>query len=373
MHGSGRAFLVGLVVLASAFAGCAGNDEDTPSTTPPRGSSSTTPGPSGDTQSVPVPKPKGTSDRWHFHDYWKGEPTITLLNATVTLNATAHGADSLPTISALVQLPSGVVVPAETGLLTVNVTWEPATTGLVNLTFRPADSNDYTPAGDLANGVALTLLTTESMSDVPHRQQSFWRFNFTAAPGGSPPALPGKDLKVVIQATIGRPLFIDPPHLDWWQSSDTIPLVAGAKGEIATATTRVGNLTYGQSPAPHPVPTLARVPMDAGRIVPEGGKSIVAILNWTSDVPNQKLTLAYKEGNLPSEGPLQVAKDGATSRVFSIPLQQAQTDTTYSNRTTWEFTVKPDGQEGAFKGTFTLVAWVSRLQPEAAVAVVTAS
>lgn len=368
-----RGLLVACMVLAAVFAGCA-KDEDPAPTGP---TSQTGSGVTADPTPAPVaPKPKGTSERWHFHDSWKGLPTIVLLDRNVTFNATAQGPDGLPALSAIVDLPPGVTVPAETGFLTVNVTWEPATTGLVNVTFRPADSNDFQPAGEAARGVALVIGTTESMCDVPHRQQSFWKFNFTSKPGGSPPAVPAKDVRVVITATIGRPLFIDPPHLDWWQGGDTIPLVAGAKGEVATATTRAGNVTLPGTPAPGTVPTAGstvRVPVDVGRIVPEGAKSIVAILNWTTDVPGVKLQLAFKEGNLPSEGLLTVAKDGAGSRVFTLPVQQAQTDTTYSNRTTWEFTVKPDGQEGAFKGTFTLVAWTSRLQPEAAVAVVAAT
>ena len=369
-------WLVALVLLAPALAGCA-DDAPTPAEEPVQRGGSTSPAPTADPPPPVVVKPKGTSERWHFHDYWKGAPTITLAELNVTLNATAMGPDGLPSLSAIVELPNGVIVPAETGHLTVNVTWDPPTTGLVNLSYRPADSNDYMPAGDLALGTPLVIPTTESMCDVPHRQQSLWRFNFTAKPEGTPPQLPMRDVHVVITATIGRPLFIDPPHLDWWLSGDVIPVVQGAKGDVATAATRAGNLTLvppgGASSAALPAPQPVRVPVDPGRIVPEGAKSVVAFLNWTSDVPtDQKLVLAYAESNLPSAGDMAVKVDGKGSRLFVLPIQQAQTDTTYSNRTTWEFHVRPEGTEGAFRGSFTLVAWATRLSPDAAAAMVTA-
>ena len=367
-------WLLAALVLVPALAGCA---DDAPEAEPmQQGGGTGSAAPTVDPAPV-APKPKGTSERWHFHDYWKGAPTITLLDVNVTLNATPNGPDGLPGLGAIVEFPNGVIVPAETGYLTVNATWDPETAGLLNLTYRPADSNDYLPAGDLALAEGLVIPTTESMCDVPHRQQSFWRFNVTAKPGGTPPSLPAREVRLVVTATIGRPLFIDPPHLDWWAGGDVIPLVQGAQGEVATASTRAANVTLplgggAPGPATAPEPSPVRVPVDQGRIVPEGAKSVVVMLNWTTDVPGVKLALGYREANLPSEGTLEVAQDGAGSRVFVLPVQQAQTDTTYSNRTTWEFHVKPEGTEGAFKGAFTLVAWTSRLQPDAAVALVTA-
>jgi hypothetical protein len=184
-------------------------------------------------------------------------------------------------------------------------------------------------------------------------------------------------IHVNVTATIGRPLFIDPPHVDWWQGATVLPLVAGAKGEIATATTREGNVTVTGLPdstPPSAAPQDVVVPVDAGRIVPEGAASVVVVLNWTSQAPSQKLAVRYKEGNLPSEGPMQVAKDGDGHRVFVVPVQPPQTDTTYSNRTTWEFHVVPEGgtgTEAAFDGSFTLVAWVTTLQPGDATRAVT--
>lgn len=362
-------WLVALLVV-STLAGCGSKDGASDEPMQQGGSTSA---PSVAPTPAVVVKPKGTSERWHFHDYWKGSPTLTLFDGNVTLNASPSGPDGLPALSAIVELPNGVIVPAETGLLTVNATWTPETTGLLNLSFRPADSNSYTPAGDLALGKPLDIPTTESMCDVPHRQQSFWRFNVTAKPSGTPPQPPGREVHVTILATIGRPLFIDPPHLDWWMGGDVIPLVTNAKGEVATASTRAGNLTLPASTGALPVQQPARVGVDEGRIVPEGAKSIVALLNWTSDVPaDVKLALGYQEANLPSSGDLTLKVDGKGSRLFVLPIQQAQTDTTYSNRTTWEFIVKPEGTEGAFRGTYTLVAWVTRLSPEAAAALVTA-
>lgn len=381
-----RALLVGLLVLAPSLAGCA-NDEPVSTGTSggePTGSGSPILSP---TQPEEV-RPRGTSERWHFHDYWKGNPTITLAELNLTLNATPQGGDGLPAVSAAFELPHGVIVPPETGFLTFNVSWDDPSGGVVNLTYRPADSNDFFVAGDIMRGVALVLNTTESMCDVPHRQASAWKFNVTAKPSADAPGLPPRDIKLSITATIGRPLFIDPPHLNWWRDGETIPLVVGASGELRTAQTPAGNATLPAPtslvptagvppepalPAPDDFTQTYRVPVDGGRIVPEGTKTIVAMLNWTSTAPEGKLALRFVENNYPSEGALEIASDAAGSRIFVLKVAQAQTDTTYSNRTTWEFRVVPEGDTvAAFDGTFTLVAWASRLEPAAAVAQVTA-
>ncbi|GEM_PF-4360555 len=371
-----------LALVVPAFAGCA--SKDAPAATGPDVSGGTVGGsaPTGSSATAaPAPQPapiSGTSARWHFHDYWHGNPTIVLFDAHVNLSAGAGG------LSALVDLPQGVIVPPETGFLLVNVSWpaSPAgsTAGLVNVTYRPADSNDFFPIKDAANGKAIVIPTTESMCDVPHRQKSLWAFNLTAAPSSDvPPGLPGTELHVVVSATIGRPLFIDPPHFNWWSGSDVLDLVKTTQGAIATAGTPQGNATLpdasgllagGAPPSPDRVSSTAAsanrsvtVPATAGRIVPEGATNVVAVLNWSPDEPTMpRLKLTYEEQNYPSSGALQTAVDGATSRVFILPVQPGQTDTTYSNRTTWQFHVVPEGDSAAaFKGGFTLTVWVTRL------------
>lgn len=380
-----RALLVGLLLAAPALAGCADEPPTRADASPGSGSPVASPA-----QPAPQPemRPRGTSERWHFHDHWKGSPTITLLDADITLNATAAGGDGVPALSALVELPRGVIVPPETGSLTFNVTYDDPHGGVVNLTYRPADSNDFFAAGDLVKGTPLVLNTTESNCDVPHRQLSAWRFNLTGKPGVEPTGLPPQVIHLTITATIGRPLFIDPPHLDWWRDGETITIVDGASGELRTARTPAGNATVPTptptlpnatapsvppSAAPAPgaddVRTTYRVPVDAGRIVPEETQSLVVVLNWTSPSQDVKLALRYAENNYPSEGPMDILSDEPGSRIFVIEVAPSQTDTTYSNRTTWEFRVVPEGEPAAaFEGTFTLTAWATRLTPAAAVA-----
>lgn len=378
------ALLLGLAVLAPALAGCASEAPGAKEEPLTQGGAGTTTGAGGSPADpvVPTVKPKTTSERWHFHDHWKGNPTILLVDANVTFNATVGG-NGLPALSALVALPNGLIVPPETGYLTLNVSWDAGGApggGLVNVTYRPADSNDFFGAGDLANGNATYLRTTESNCDVPHRQQSAWLFNLTARPAAEPaPGAPPATVRFTVHATIGRPLFIDPPHLDWWQGGDVLTLVAGHAADVATAATPAGNLTLPGAGAPAAAtPGDAtqgvRVPVDEGRIVPEGTKSVVVMLNWTSTAAPAKLALQYRELNLPSEGPMDLAVDGESSRVFVLPVRAPQTDTTYSNRTTWEFHVVPEGEPAAqFHGSFTLVAWATRLAPADAMKAVGAS
>ncbi|MFA5861911.1 MAG: hypothetical protein WDA16_09485 [Candidatus Thermoplasmatota archaeon] len=373
---SGALALVGLLLLVPLLAGCASSPK-----AQPEQSSGTSVAPLSDAPAYTPPPPKPMGQRWHFHDYWHGTPVITLLDANITLNVSQDAA-GLPALSQIVGLPNGVIVPAETGFLTVNVTWASQagagpSGGAVNLTYRPADSQSYRGAGNASSGKPVLIFTTASMCDVPHRQESFWRFNLTAVPNGTPPMIPAQTVRLTITATIGRPLFIDPPHVDWWQGDDIIPLIANAKGDIATATTRAGNLTLGGlggaaagTPPDAPAAQDVAVPADASRIVPEGAVTLVAILNWTSQAPTQKLMLRYEEANLPSSGAMSITKEGDSGRVFVLSVRPAQTDTTYSNRTTWLFHVVPEGgtgTEAAFQGSFTLVAWVTRLQPADAV------
>lgn len=375
MQGSRWVALAVALVVTPALAGCtdeAPGAAEEPirkgSTTSPTGGTGTTG--SSPTTPSPTPVPRPSNSRWHFHDYWEGQPTIVLLDTIVNLSP-SQGPDGLPVLSAVVTLPAGTIVPPETGHLNVSVTWE-REGGLVNLTIRPADTNDFVPVADLAKGAAATIPTTESMTDVPHRQASLWAFNLTAKPGGDPPGVPDQVLRFNLTATIGRPLFIDPPHVNWWRDGEVIPLVLGASGPLSTARTPAGAFTLPGEPErdanPGAMQGEARVGVDEGRIVPEGSKSIVVLLNWTSDVPGGKLAVHYREGNLGSTGALEVARDGDTNRVFVLAVDNDQTDTTYSNRTTWEFRIVPEGADtAAFSGSFVFYAWATRLEPAEAV------
>lgn len=366
MPGRKLVLALGALLLAPALAGCA---DEAPSAEQVRpGSTTLPPGMTEDDVAV-KPAPKPVNARWHFHDHWKGQPTIEIFNATTTLNAT-QGGDGLPALSAILVLAEGDMVPPEAGVVSITATWAEGTTGLLNVTFRPADSNGFYAAGDLANGGVVNISVTESMADVPHRAKSLWVFNLTAKPGGTPPAVPTGDIVVRMTATIGRPLFIDPPHLDWWQEYDVLPLVMGVQGTIeTTARTPAGNVTLpGLSPATKPAQATepARVPVEAGRIVPEGSQTIVVLLNWTTDLPDKKLVVNWRESNLPSSGAMEIVRDGPANRVFIMPVDPDQTDTTYSNRTTWEFEVLPEEETDAFRGGFTLYAWVARVEVEEA-------
>jgi hypothetical protein len=372
------AALAALLLALPALAGCMGDEEPAARNEPIKtGSTGTGSSGTGSGTDVPAPpRPKSSSERWHFHDYWDMSPTITLVDSTVSFMPTTGG-DGLPALSAIVTLPQGVIVPPETGFLTLNVTWNDTPGGLVNLTFRPADSNDFHGAGDLAMGVPFQLNVTESMADVPHRQQSLWAFNLTAKPGGTPPAVPNKDVRFTVTATIGRPLFIDAPHVNWWQDKDVIPIVQEASGKMQGATSNGHNVSIpdptsltAAPPRPAAFTQGQRVPVDQGRIVPEGAKSVVVSLTWESQVPGGKLKVLWREANSLTEGPMDVLVDGEGARVFAIPLDPGQTDTTYSNRTTWEFEVLPDSEPAAFSGTYTLSAWATRLAPADAVAAV---
>jgi hypothetical protein len=375
-----------VALVLPALAGCASKETPAAAGSVSGGSVGGTAPSASPTVAAQPPPISGTSARWHFHDYWHGKPTIVLLDTHVNLTPALGG------LAALVELPQGVIVPPEAGRLSVNVTWAEPTTGpsmgLVNLTYRPADSNDFLPIRDAENGKAVLIATTESMCDVPHRQKSLWAFNLTAKPSGDvPPGVPNTDVRVIVTATIGRPLFIDPPHFNWWQGGDTLDLVRTTAGALVTGTSPQGNVTLpdatsilggGVPPQPDHVAPLvsgtnrsATIPASPGRIVPEGALTVVALLNWTSDAPGApKLKLTYEEQNNPSSGPLPIVVDGAGSRVFVLPIQPPQTDTTYSNRTTWQFHVLPEGDSAtAFKGTYVLTAWVTRLAPGDAVKV----
>lgn len=376
-----------LALVLPALAGCA--SKETPASTGSvdggriGGAKSTTTSSSSSSAEVPPPPPiTGTSARWHFHDYWKGHPTITLTDQNVTLTPTLQG------LSAVVELPQGVIVPPETGLITINLSWASPSTGVINLTYRPSDSVDFLPYADAESGHAVRIFTTESNCDVPHRQKSLWAFNLTAKPSADPatPGFPTTQLRLVVQATIGRPLFIDPPHFDWWRDSEVIDLVRTTSGELSTLASPAANATI---PDPTSIPGAlgvpptqdnaaafvqsvnrsARIPATPGRIVPEGATNVVVLLNWSAKAPQMpKLTVTYEEQNNPSSGELPVTVDGDQSRIFVLAVRPPQTDTTYSNRTTWQFHVIPEGDPaGAFEGSYQMTAWVTRLSGAEAV------
>jgi len=355
--------ILAALVAAPALAGCASNAPDEPLKTGSSNSNSPAPTTSG-SSATPTAGTQTKAERWHFHDYWNGEPVITLFDDTVTLEPTAR-ADLTGGLSVVFALPKGTIVPPETGQLDLSVAWAGTAGGRLNLTYRPADTSAFQPGGDLANGGTSIILTSESMTDVPHRARSLWAFNLTAAApaadaASAEPGVAGRDVRVVITATIGRPLFIDPPHLDWWQGTDAFALVAAYQGEVTTAITPAGNLSL-DAPRQQADAQTISVHADAGRIVPEGTQTIIARLAWTSQAPSTTLALAYAEDNEGTSGPAEVLEDAAGERWFSIAVAPGQTDTTYSNRTTWRFYVTPDSTAPAFSGSFSLDVWVSRL------------
>jgi hypothetical protein len=375
-----------LALVLPALAGCA-SKHDTPAASVSGGTIGGGSAATGAPRSMAMPDAapiNGTSARWHFHDYWHGKPTIILADQDLQLQPSVGG------LSAILELPQGVIVPPETGYLTVNVTWPAPATGVINLTYRPSDSNDFATIKDAASGSPVIIPTSESMCDVPHRQKSLWAFNLTAMPStdASNAGAPTNQVHVVVRATIGRPLFIDPPHFNWWQGGEALDLVKSVTMDLGTvATAQAGNVTAPDPTALLPKGTTpptqsdvaatarqanesARIPATGGRIVPEGAANVVVLLNWTPAGPQMpKLRVTYQEQNFPSSGAMPVTVEGDTSRIFVLPIQPGQTDTTYSNRTTWEFHVLPEGDgAAAFKGTFTLTAWTTRLSQAEAVA-----
>lgn len=357
-----RAVLVLLVALALAASGCfsAGSTVEPQSKDP----GSKTPIKPGTVGATPAKPKRDPNLRWHYHNYWGASSSLVLLDDNLTLPLVRTDRLSLAPRTATIEfsLPYGRIVPPETGELNVTITFAP-TGGLpftgLNFSYRSGGATNFTGM-KAESGKAITIPISYDQTDVPHRGSTAWRFrlgpetlNGLAAANGT--------AHVVVEARIGRPLLIDPPHFDQWRGRTAIPL---AIVEANVSATKLADDRYAladpDARTADVLPYVLEIPLPNGSLVPERTKEVVVHLFWNTTTMG-KPALAYAEENSPSNGTLQPTADGDGKREYRIPIGVGMSDSPYANQSTWRFVVLIEGPPGTtLKGQLSLHATAER-------------
>lgn len=378
------ALSVALLLALGPLAGCLGAKDEAPTkkTVKPRPASpvATTP-PAKDPDEVNTTLGK----RWHFHNYWGLSPNLTLFDGEVGLDPTKAPDIRLSPAPSVVLgrvtfgLPQGRIVPPETGTITAIVHYNatpaagaPETIGGLNLSYKPANVAEFIPAGTLTPGGPLTFPVTADMTDVPHRGRSIWEFSLAAAPSVQAVAVANMTVHVQLVATIGRPIFIDPPHLDHWKGAETLPLISsekalhGARSPLTQAP-YVRLVPDPTAPAAEPSERLAAFPVVNGSVVPESSKTVLVRLTWAATAPVAGTPgIEYLEENAGTTSVVTPVSDKVGERLYKIDVIPRMTDSPYANQSTWRFNVLLEGEAGAWSGTIKLEAWATKLSRDAA-------
>ncbi|MHB8606000.1 MAG: hypothetical protein ACYDCK_12170 [Thermoplasmatota archaeon] len=368
-----------ILLLGSGLAGCLSGKtpttEVTPENTnaPPREPRSPTP--SGGTQAETQANASfDAGQRWHFHNYWGTSPNLTLFDGDVDFQ---NGVPDVACCPPIVQegrldisLAQGKIVPPETGRIDVRLLYNatPLLSG-INVSFKPANSQAFIPAGAVKPQGSLRIPVSSAMTDVPHRSRSLWQFRLEAEPAAAGVGIANGTVHVKIVATIGRPIFIDPPHIDNWQGQT---ILHEFKGTRAARVAKSPDGTYFDASSGSASTSVASFPLVNGSIIPEGTQTVLARLRWTSDAPlpaasdPTSLSLTYSEENAGTKGALQLVKDSPGERIFKLAIDPKLADNPYGNQSTWIIDVNLDATAGAFSGSVTLDVWAAKLPSDVA-------
>ncbi|HVL47867.1 MAG TPA: hypothetical protein VM889_04865 [Candidatus Thermoplasmatota archaeon] len=359
--------LVVVVLLAAAVAsaGCLGAkspaagrpiEDVKPQTTP-------------STPTAPVvPTRPPPEERWHFHNYWGSTPNITLLDGPVSIPLTPPKRDATGVRAGevFVGLEHGKIVPPETGAILVTINWSAGGSlpARLNLSYRPANAENFTSVGPVKPGNTTSIFVWDAMTDIPHRGRSVWTFHLTGEPdraGGL--AIANGTVRMKVEAWIGRPIFIDPPHLDHWNGSKTLPVVDRSL-EVSGA--KVGDRGYAVAGESGLQKHLAEFRVVDGDVVPAGTKYVYARLSWSGASPAsaKPLALSYAEDNANTSGAPKPFASGDDWRAYRIEVIPRMTDSPYTNQSTWAFRVAIDLPAGAFEGVVKLQAWATRVESD---------
>ncbi len=362
-----------LLVSGTVLAGCLGEDER-PAKTPDRAKKAST-NPAAGSSGSDASKPKSQDEmnesmgkRWHFHNYWGLNPNLTVFDGVVTLSPQNLSAAVVPTVVAVggvkFGLPYGRIIPPETGTVTVTILYNASPAlGEIDVSYKPANLAKFVPAGTVAAGGSVAIPTTEPMADVPHRGRSVWEFRLASANKERTPTSAVGDVHVVVVATIGRPIFVDRPHIDHWKGLDLLPVLADERLARAAKTPREHPyLDLNASSGTEFRDSLAEFLPANGSVVPEGTRTLLARLQWTGTLPSDPslLALEFIEENSGAFGAGKLVADNAGERLYKIEVSPRQTDNPYGNQSTWRFLVMLEGQAGAFDGRIRLDVWATR-------------
>lgn len=286
----------------------------------------------------------------HIHDYWQGRERVTLFQGEVAPNSTGD-AFAATTFTALFArearvggqpwlLPDGQIVFEGTGGLEITATPVDPTTTSLSLSYKHANTPDFTEPMPLPSGSPVWIEVTPEMADMPHSATSRWAFFFQPeAPGVM---LGAFELRVDIVKMHDVDLF--PGHPDLWEGlAERVVMDGHHRTEKAAYATRglylMENGDFGE---PEFAPQRT-IPMETTRIVVDvtitGSEATAGEVTQARFFFRGADSSQLQSGGAPVEGTFESGR-----LKWEIPVEMEMTDSPYANESQWRFMVEPATQ-----------------------------
>lgn len=312
------------------------------------------------------------TDQPHVHDRWDGRERRVLMDRSVTTSSpdpTDRGEPLLSTAtraffgpnSRVFTLPEGEIVPPGTANLTITASWDAqrwprteVTRTRISMRYMPANVNHYTHLGEASGGQGTwTVETDVPMADGGHATHSLWRFRIVASDRleeepifsfGTGRTVGGEfeiRVRIVANRTDG-PLPLEPPHPDYWADGPVRP-IAEASGQGST----VGAGVTGVEPTGSASVELEGT--DHG-IVPPGTRQLAAVVAWNDSSPSDPAArsapeLEWRNSGWELDRTWEPDRTEPGRSVYTMPLQEDDTDGMYANRSRWHFEFRIAGED----------------------------
>ena len=290
----------------------------------------------------------------HVHDYWGGQQTLQVLDATRgstwnTVGGSGWKVSFFP--------PENRTVPQGTAELTIQVDWQdlpmdgapPNAYGDVSLWVQPADANEPRFVQLVQRGDTVRVPVAYEEADLPHQLVSAWEFVVQYNASSLPYSAFFGSTSLVVEAHRGLELRPFPPHPDRWGNATQLPLADEAGRHFWVDYTGTGNL-------PRRIGNLE------GAVVPLGASHVEVVLEHASSLPAGSLVLQYHGADTRAFQRLAPDEEAPGRMVYRIPVTDRTADGPYSNETLWEFLLDTpnatEPQPALYDGTYRIVATV---------------
>jgi hypothetical protein len=327
--------LVAVLLLAAAFAGCLGG-EDEPLPIEPAANESE------DLTAVDDGTDEMDTDLGHMphlHDYWQGKERVTIMDADVEVDqfmALAftffNAREGTPGVGGTwFTLPEGGLVYEGTGKMEITPTWtDPTVTGAL-LRYRSPGATDFSEPMALAQGQPLSIDVAPEMTDMPHDKESRWMFLLSAPQGGT---LLGKvHMRVDIVRMGDITLF--PGHPELFGGANTLVLFDGA---AKSSSQNFASMILGFA-----TDNMQESGVRSSKVVPMETLSMTANVTITSTTSNigevAEVDFLYNAaGSFRGERAQVLSSDPAAGIYqFGWAVDMRMTDSPYADESQWTF------------------------------------
>lgn len=283
----------------------------------------------------------------HLHDYWQGRERVTLFDGLVTPNSTGDAFMATTFTAIFAQearaggvpflLPDGAIVYEGTGQMEITAAPEDATTSSITLSYKSADTTEWTEPIALAAGAPLVIELTPAMTDMPHSPTSRWQFFFQ-------PESPGVMLgafHLTLDIVKTRDVTEFPGHPDHFHGAmDKLLMSATHRTEKAAYATRGAYLAQNGDFGEPEFPLASIVPMDTTKLRIE--VNITGTEATAGEVTEARFFYRGADSSTLQPGGEPIEGTFAEGRlVWEIPVTMEMTDSPYATQSQWYLMVEP--------------------------------